>query len=111
MFNKFTILLTLLLFSFLYVNAQNIHEDYWDGEIYFKIKNNSTLVIEDLNHLNRDYKELASIFNRYNTNSIDRPFKVLKTPIFDRTYKVKFLEFAGVERLIKELEEISFIIE
>ncbi len=108
MHNKI-ILLTLFLFSFFIANAQTIHKDYWDGEIYFKIKEESNIVIENINELREEHKDIASILNLYDIKAIDRPFKVLKTSIFDRTYKVWFDQKEGVDRLIDDLEKLSFI--
>jgi PKD repeat protein len=104
-----TLVFSLLLMCSL--QAQTVHKDYWDGQIYLKFKNESNAVVKDLEDLtnNPEHRELAEILHAFNIKSIERPFLVLKTPIFDRTYLIHFEEALLVETLIAEIRAISHV--
>ncbi len=93
------------------LSAQTVHKDCWDGVMYMKIKNESNHLFEDLedvltNHRFREVKELAE---KYEFTEIERQFIFLKTPIFDRTYTIKFNQIEKVYDLIRDFEELDFV--
>lgn len=107
------ILLTwlLILFAMRASWAQKIDPDYVDGQLYVKVAHTSDqrlLGVEAILN-DRDLAALAAILQQYEVTSIDQPFAMLRTPVFDRTYRFHFKRMAEAEALIGELEKIAWI--
>ncbi|MGK0389353.1 MAG: serine protease [Maribacter sp.] len=109
---KSTILVVLAtLFISISSYAQTVHPDYQDGKIYLKIKDNSDFIFRSMDEVqaNKRFRDLYYIFNQYQVTKSGRPFLVLNTPIFERTYKLEFQDPSQVYNLIKELERVDFV--
>lgn len=95
--------------------AQTVFENYRDGLIYFKVKDNSNVVIPTLKTgqkvsgtLYERYSGLSLMISEYGITEIARPFKT-KHPVMERTYRVKFSNIQKIEKLIAELQELDYI--
>ena len=109
---KSTILVVLATFFIsTFSNAQTVHPDYQDGKIYLKIKDNSDFIFRSMDEVqaNKRFRDLYYIFNQYQVTKSDRPFLVLNTPIFERTYKLEFQDPSQVYNLMKELKRLDFV--
>ncbi len=108
-FNYFTLSL-LLLFYFSSSFGQTLDYDYYDGKLYFKFLNESDKVISGLDDLRSGkHQEIQLVLDKYGVTTLERPFKVLKTPTFDRTYQMSFSDYTKVDELIKELEALPYM--
>jgi serine protease len=109
---KSTILVVLATFFIsTFSDAQTVHPDYQDGKIYLKIKDNSDFIFRSMDEVqaNKRFRDLYYIFNQYQVTKSGRPFLVLNTPIFERTYKLEFQNPSQVYDLIKELERLDYV--
>ena len=97
-----------LMFACNFLIGQTIDKDYYDGKMYFKFKDNSDKVIENLDAL-KNHSDISIVLNKYGITKLERPFKVLKTPTFDRTYRIEFQNYMEIENMIKELEQLSYM--
>lgn len=107
---KLAALLSLSLFSVFSLFAQGQNEKiYEDGMLFMKIKDNEPFFNEkDEAQLNKDFSELADLLREGNVYRIERPFTVLKTPVFDRTYKI-FLDADKLDMIIEKSRNIDYI--
>lgn len=109
--HKILIAIGLSLFFFFNSSAQTVLENFRDGLIYFKIKNNSNIVIPTFENGEKafiPFPALPGIIEKYGITEITRPFKT-KHPVMQHTYRAKFTKIHEVEGLIKELQELDYI--
>lgn len=86
--------------------AQTVHRDYWDGKMYFKISEKSTLQLPDFEAgvtSIEQYPLLSRLISQYKIQRITRPFVKLKTSVFDQTYQIDFAETDAVDALLREM--------
>jgi len=107
--------LSVLLFLFNSSFSQTVNEDYWDGRVYFKLKNSSNIVIPNFNtpdeyseRLFDNFPEFKEFVNNYDVYEFIRPFKT-KTPAIERIYRVKFNNIFLVEDFIAQLERLDYV--
>lgn len=95
-------------------NSQQIHKDYQDGKIWFKLKDNYHVVkyavlgeAEIDNPWNVPFKTLPFVQNlasTYQLTLLKRPFFSAKnSPELQRTYELHFSDYQNVETIIKDL--------
>lgn len=106
--NNYFLLLLPLIFACNLLIGQTIDKDYYDGKMYFKFKDNSDKIIENLDALG-NHSDIAMVLNKYGITKLERPFIVLKTPTFDRTYRIEFQNYMEIESMIRELEELPYM--
>ncbi len=90
--------------------AQNVYKDYWDGQLYLKLKNDVhvTLPVYDAAHPSVP-KILSSLIYRFEIYSVHPAFPLLKTTELQHTYKILFHEKGQTDLLIKTLGEIGIV--
>lgn len=77
------------------------------GKLYVKIVNNSN---EDLsNYPSISRNDILDILSQYGVTDIEKPFAILNTPIFDRTYRITFTDTLNVDSFILKLSTIDVI--
>lgn len=100
------------------LNAQTIYPNYRDGVIFVRLRENFL----EAKPLVLKYKSpnegqvstqtyLNNLIRDFSITEIGNPFKGLKSPIFDKTYRISFNEYAKVDALVKRLsllEEVEF---
>lgn len=104
------------LFSGVDINAQTVHKDYIDGEIWFRLKSDKIVVQAtsvqdkekpDLNHLKlSSMPYLRDVFTKHSIKNLAKPFP--KAYGFDdllNTYHLQFADINNVDDIIRELEE------
>ncbi|MGB0929343.1 MAG: S8 family serine peptidase [Chitinophagales bacterium] len=95
--------------------AQTVHPDYWDGQVYVKVKNESNKVFPNFDRSKttkaaiQNYPHLSKQLEKYEVETLNRPFQVLKTPVFDRTYRIYFKNVQNIDAFIKEIEQLEDI--
>ncbi|MDT8411823.1 MAG: S8 family serine peptidase [Vicingaceae bacterium] len=80
---------------------------YQTGKIYVKVTNNSTIELTDSPTLSRG--DIQNIFNQFGVINVEKPFAILNTPIFDRTYLITFTDTLNVDSFIINLETVDVI--
>lgn len=108
----FYLLICFFLTSATQIQAQTLNKDYWDGQVFFKIHNKSQVTLSDYNHLYTNVNQPAwmqELINTYDITLVTRPFTKLRTPVFERTYKIYFNNATDVQQLIRDLEAIDII--
>jgi len=95
-----------VLFSKTY--SSNEDQLFVEGEIYIKIKDNSSVIL-GLPGDRKNPVEINSLYSQYKVSKTRKPFTVFRNPKFDRIYKITFNENDKVEDFIKELELIPYI--
>lgn len=104
------------LFAGIDLNAQTVHKDYIDGEIWFRLKSDKIVVQAtsiqnntkpDLNHLKlSSMPYLRDVFTKHSIKNLAKPFP--KAYGFDdllNTYHLQFADINNVDDIIRELEE------
>jgi parallel beta-helix repeat protein len=89
------------LFAGLHADAQMIHKAYQDGVIHLKIKDESNFEIRTAESTGDAV--LTKVFKQYLVYRVERPYRSLKTPRFDRWYRVYFSQPAQVDAFLKAL--------
>ncbi|QQS27786.1 MAG: S8 family serine peptidase [Sphingobacteriales bacterium] len=113
--NKCILFAFLLVFSFSFntsLYSQTVYPEFWDGKIFFKISEKSDLHLPDFEGGVSDitqYPKLSRLINEYKIQRIFRPFVKLKTPVFDQTYQIEFVQANNIETLIRELKKFDWI--
>ncbi len=91
--------------------AQTFDSNSIDGKIYFKLKDNVSTIYQSngtVVELNK-VDVLSSLISKYQITSISRPFYTANDVKLERTYSVKFNNYAMIGQLIKDLENESII--
>lgn len=102
--------------TFTQTNAQNVHNDYFDGRIYLSISNDCTVDItkDFLNsrasNLLPSQQHLLDLFKKYKVEKIDDYFKNLRDYRFDKVYELTFGNHFQVDAFISELEQDPCIV-
>ncbi|MEZ4915055.1 MAG: S8 family serine peptidase [Chitinophagales bacterium] len=93
------------------LSAQTIYPDYQDGKLYLKISNKSAIELLENSPANTiaDLAAIEDIFKNFGVSNLHKPFYLLRTPIFDRTYQLEFANPAEVDNLIEALMSLDFI--
>lgn len=93
-----------------YAISQTVYSDYWDGVVYFKIKNsvNTEIPIYESNITNIStfdkFPEFKNLIETYSITKLYKPFKT-QTPKIQRIYKIKFNDIEKIDLLIETLEK------
>ena len=109
--SRLTLVLVTTLLTLSQLTSQTIHPDYWDGRVYFKLKDDCNLVIEDLAALRSkaELSQFADAILPHAPQKLQRTFLVVNTPVFDRTYEVYFDKHDSVERMMDDLQSINVV--
>jgi serine protease len=108
---KKIIILLLLSGFFSVLNAQTIHQDYWDGVVYFKFHNESGIKLPELRKGMdaqiefSDYPFYANLCQQFEIYEFLCPFKTKATDI-QNIYRIKFSNIQQVDMLVRTLAEI-----
>ncbi len=113
LFSKILFLIVLF-FGPLNLHANNVlQEEFWEGAIFMKIADDSDLFLPDYDgkdtKLNRDYPLIQHLLVDYDIQKISRPFSSLKTPVFDRTYKIEFNATSKTDALMRALNKLEAV--
>lgn len=94
--------------------SQNVYNDYWDGIVFFKVNDNSEIVLPEYVFSDNEEKvfqsfpEFISIVNEYEVTELRRPFRT-QCPKVQRTYKLSFDAAENVDQLMRSIEQIEYI--
>lgn len=108
----FTVML--IVFSLASLWSQEVKENFWDGVIYFKIEDNSNIVLpefsafEQAERIYKDYPEILNLVSEYSVKEVIRPFKT-PCPKVQKTYRLKFNHHDMVDELIRDISIIDYI--
>ena len=89
-------------------NAQTIHQDYWDGVIYFKFSNESGIKLPEFRNemdakiVFSSFPFYASLCEQFEVYELLCPFKT-KTRDIQNIYRVKFRKVEQVDVLVRTL--------
>ena len=99
-------LLAFLPFSLLL--AQTVDPDYLDGQVYVKLTAATSEVIPSPAQVPSDetWSDLVPLIQQYGITTIERPFLMLKTPVFDRTYRFRFSQAQQAQALVSALAQL-----
>lgn len=92
-----------------FLSAQTFYNDYVDGVVYFKIKNESGISLPTFCPENKE--EIFSILeldDSYQIIEIIKPFKT-KDPRIQTIYRIKFDNYSAVDDIIKKLNKKVFV--
>jgi len=106
---RYFLSLTLGLFIGFSCWAQQIHPDYWDGQVYVKLNSYRDLggFSEEVNLKEADFiTELAAEFGIYR---LRKPFYRATSTDVSHIYQVYFTESAKVKGLIQKLQRYGFV--
>lgn len=90
------------------VSAQTIYTDYWDGVVYFKIRNDSEFKLPafhadpDESNCYDNFPQYLELLNRFGVQQLICPFRT-KTIDVQNIYRMKFTSEEHIEELIKAL--------
>lgn len=92
------------------VSAQNVHTDYWDGQIYLKLVKYPDLggFQENVPLSEAEFLDPNTI-DTYGIQRLRKPFYRAKTTDVSHIYQLYFSESQKIEALIKELEALPFV--
>jgi len=108
-------LLIIVLTSFLLNNitySQTIDKDFWDGTVYFKIKDHQPQTLHGWELAKDGYENLSGtpeIYNLARTYGFTDIEKRFRTPALQNIYKVHFSEISKINYLIRDLNNLSYI--
>ena len=85
--------------------------DLQPGVLYLKIKNESNLVLPAVDEiLDREYPaEWVSLIENYGITELTRSLKPLKTPVFDRVYRLRFDGWEKNEDLFSKISSLPYV--
>lgn len=95
-------------------NSQTVNEDYADGRIYFKLKNDAP-IYTSLKGDPRDvdihsYSFLTAICEQYPVKKISRPFYAAKeSNILQHTFELQLVNYTDVNSIIRQLQSSSLV--
>ncbi|MEM9984977.1 MAG: S8 family serine peptidase, partial [Bacteroidota bacterium] len=86
-------------------------EAFQPGVLYLKIKNESNLVLPTVDEiLDREYPaEWVSLVESYGITELTRSLRSLKTPVFDRVYRLRFDAWEKKEDLIEKISTLPYV--
>lgn len=107
---KKTIILSFMVCLIMPLLSQTIHNKYWDGVLYVKVKNHleSSKNKDEFSEpqIFRDYIE--KWIHGFELYEFQCPFRTLK-PDVQSIYRVRFTDYSKVEEYQKELMQIDFV--
>ena len=90
------------------LSAQSVYNDYQDGKIWLKVKNNTVIDVninEDNRHVNiNNLSFIASLSKSYGVTNLSIPFAKSKHGDLKRIYLVEFSDISNVDKFIKAIE-------
>ena len=92
-----------------FLSSQTFYNDYVDGVVYFKVKNESGISLPTFNPENKE--EIFSILGldeSYQIVEIIKPFRT-KDPRIQTIYRIKFDNYSAVDDIIKVLNKKEFV--
>lgn len=101
----------LILCSFLVINAQNIHPDYYDGKIWFRLQKSHIYP-----HSEKGIVDAAGIaflkarpFQEAGVNFVKKPFHFAKDISLQQVYEIHFTHPEKVYDLVRILNSLDFV--
>lgn len=95
--------------------GQNVYSDYWDGVVYFKIKDRIDIIIpeydnntESKTNVYEEFPEIIRIIEKYNVTELSRPFKT-RCPKIQKTYRLYFNNHELTDALLREFTDLDYI--
>ena len=104
---KITLLISfaLLGFGISISNTQTVDPLYWDGQLYLKVKDTSTVILDPYPG---NIPALNLIISAFGVSNLKSAFVTI-TPPLDRIYHLDFSDTMGVNTLIAQLSLLSFV--
>ncbi|MBI2270644.1 MAG: S8 family serine peptidase [Bacteroidetes bacterium] len=96
------------------LSGQTVNENYVDGRVYIKLKNNVPLnlgIKDDPMHTDiNSYPFLASLAEQFIFKSFRRPFYAAKeSDVLQRTFELEFNNYADIDLLIRKLRASEIV--
>jgi serine protease len=102
---KLYFLTAILAISFTLGNSQTIHKGWIDGQIYFKLKNNSSKIPNDKERVNPgDFPFMNELEQKYNITRLTKTFWFSKDLNLLNTYLLEFSDYSNVDNIIRDLQ-------
>lgn len=94
------------------INAQTISPDYYDGEIYIKLKEGEKIYGQPGQHSYvsvRDIPFLQSFVKKYGIEKARLPFHWSTSEVLKQVYQVSFTNISLVEELLNEIQRLPVV--
>jgi subtilisin family serine protease len=111
---KKALLFPMLMFIMTSIFTQNVHSDYWDGVVYFKLKNESQMKLPAFSEgMNEEvvysrYPEFISLIREFGITELLCPFRT-QTADIQNIYRIKFNAIERVQELTEQLGRHAWI--
>lgn len=108
---KLSFLTAFLAIGLTFATAQTVHKGWIDGQIYFKLKNNSSLrIASDKEKVNvDDFNFMNDIRKNYHITRLTKTFWFTKDQNLLNTYLLEFSDYSNVDNIIRDLQAADAI--
>ncbi len=111
---KYILIIPVILILSQIISAQITYPDFWDNVIYFKINDNSSVVLPDYHKGDNPaetysgFPEFAGWAEYYNVSEISRPFHTPSAKV-KKMYRVRFDKAGEIDQFVRRISGLNYI--